>query len=102
MVKKASSLVYVYVCFGGGEGGGEAGEKKGSLRSVEFGTQNKGYQIEKSCNIFLTGNLERVQRCSWFDYVNKRTTRLTSGGDNFVNAISHARKKPLLAGYVFT
>ena len=90
MVKKASPLVYVYVFFGGvGEG-------------EEFGTQNKGYQIEKSCNIFLTGNLERFQRRSWFVYVNKRTTRLTSGGDNFVNAINHARKKPLLAGYVFT
>ena len=88
--------------FGGGGGGGKAGEKKGSLRSVEFGTQNKGYQIEKSCNIFLIGNLEHVQRRSWFVYVNKRTTRLTSGGENFVNAISHARKKLLLAGYVFT
>ena len=95
MVKKASSLVYAYAFFGGG-GGGE----KGSLRSVEFGTQNKGYQVEKSCNIFLTGNLERVQRRSWFVYVNKRTSRLTSGGDYFVNAISHARKKPLLAGYL--
>ena len=36
--------------FGGGRGGGG---KKGSLRSVEFGTQNKGYQVEKSCNIFF-------------------------------------------------
>ena len=35
------------------EGGGKAGEKKGSLRSVEFGTQNKGYQIEKSCDSFF-------------------------------------------------
>ena len=89
MVKKASSLVYFSFLEGSGEG-------------EEFGTRNKGYQIEKSCNIFLTGNLERFQRRSWFVYVNKRTTRLASGGDNFVNAINHARKKPLLAGYVFT
>lgn len=72
MVKKALSLVYVYVFLrGGGGGGGEAGGKKRSLRSVDFGTQNKGYQIEKSCNIFLTGNLKRVQPRSWFVYVNK-------------------------------
>ena len=89
MVKKASSLVFFFFWEGSGEG-------------EEFGTQNKGYQIEKSCNIFLTGNLERFQRRSWFVYVNKRATRLASGGDNFVNAINHARKKPLLAGYVFT
>lgn len=101
MVKKALSLVYVYVFLKEGWRGGKAGGKKRSLRSVDFGTQSKGYQIEKSCNIFLTGNLKRVQPRNWLVYVNKRTTRLTSGGDKFVNTISLARKKPLLAGYVF-
>ena len=33
-------------------------------------------------------------------HINKPTTRLTSDANNFVNAKSHARKKPLLAGYM--
>ena len=67
-----------------------------------MGLKIRDVKSKKVVTFFLTGNLERFQRRSWFVYVNKRTTRLTSGEDNFVNAINHARKKPLLAGYVFT
>lgn len=68
-----------------------------------LGLKIRDIKSKKVVTFFLTGNLERFQRRSWFVYVNKRTTRLTSGGgDNFVNAINHAIRKPLLAGYVFT
>ena len=90
MVKKASPLVYVYVFL------------EGVGRVKNLGLKIRDIKSKKVVTFFLTGNLERFQRRSWFVYVNKRTTRLTSGGDNFVNAINHARKKPLLAGYVFT
>ena len=89
MVKKASSLVFFFF----GRGVGRVKNLRLKIRDIKS---------KQNGNIFLTGNLERFQRRSWFVYVNKRTTRLASGGDNFVNAINHARKKPLLAGYVFT
>lgn len=36
-----------------GGGGGQGGVKEASLRSVEFATQNKGYQIEKRVVTFF-------------------------------------------------
>ena len=58
MVKKRFSIILFF--WGGGGGGGwggggrgQGGGKEASLRSVEFGTQSKGYQIEKKVVTFF-------------------------------------------------
>ena len=38
--------------------------------------------------------------CTELGRINKATTRLISHANDFVNAKSHAREKPLLAGYI--
>ena len=39
-------------------GGGQGGGKEAPLRSVEFATQNKGYQIEKKVVTFFNKESE--------------------------------------------
>ena len=51
-------------------------------------------------SFFLTCVLFLAKSFAWTLGVNKPTRRLTSNANDFVNARSNAREKPMLAGYI--
>ena len=51
-------------------------------------------------SFFLAWLIFFTKSFAWTLAVNKPTRRLTSNADDFVNARSNAREKPMVAGYI--